>query len=372
MKTANYRKVSFRDPHSSHRLWRWLLTEEYFVILLFCFLFCTVVLAIFAQNVISLDKAIKEVSEYLIDIIPENSSVAVTNFGAPSVVISNYIIDDITKYIVNSRKFSVVDRQYLENAHKELDFNMSGEVSDETAQKIGRFVAAQIVLFGTIEPVGNMYRMQMRVISVETARIIGIETKNIQSRDMERLFAARIEKPPKPPKPPKPERKPVNRTPIDWKPINWEPLLMVLPDTLSIGSSFTTPGLILSAYKRFGNEDWVLFGDYGCDFGFIHGTPRDIEIKDVSYYSFYPFVNFGIQIPGDEFNFYGKLGLGYMFANYKFPNETVHVNTLAFDVGIGFYILRFIDIGYTIRTNFKGINHKVSVGFTFTALKDLI
>jgi hypothetical protein len=51
-----------------------------------------------------------------------------------------------------------------------------------------------------------------------------------------------------------------------------------------------------------------------------------------------------------------------MLAMYTFPRETVRINTFAFDVKTSL-IIDFFEISYSLRTNFSGVNHKLSVGF---------
>jgi hypothetical protein len=60
-----------------------------------------------------------------------------------------------------------------------LDFQLSGEVSDETAQSIGKMLGAQTVISGNIATVGNFYRLGIRAIKVETAEIQGQINSNI-------------------------------------------------------------------------------------------------------------------------------------------------------------------------------------------------
>jgi hypothetical protein len=51
---------------------------------------------------------------------------------------------------------------------------MSGMVSDETAQNIGRMIGAQSVITGNITALGDVYKFDLNIIEVETARIQGI------------------------------------------------------------------------------------------------------------------------------------------------------------------------------------------------------
>ena len=68
----------------------------------------------------------------------------------------------------------------MEMLEKELNFNMSGSVSDETAQGIGHMIGAQILFSGSISEYRNMYRMRVQAIVVETAEVIGSRTINIK------------------------------------------------------------------------------------------------------------------------------------------------------------------------------------------------
>jgi hypothetical protein len=53
---------------------------------------------------------------------------------------------------------------------------MSGEVSDETAQTIGQKLGAESIISGSIDPIGDLYRFQIRAIEVKTAKIQGIQS----------------------------------------------------------------------------------------------------------------------------------------------------------------------------------------------------
>jgi TolB-like protein len=121
-----------------------------------------------------ISKVFQAVSDYLIERIPSNSKIAVFNIRAKSGAFSNYINDNISEGLVNSGKFTVVDRRDLDIIRQEMDFQKSGEVSDETAAGIGRKIGAQSIIFGSMERSGSLYRLRIRIIEVETARIQAI------------------------------------------------------------------------------------------------------------------------------------------------------------------------------------------------------
>jgi TolB-like protein len=146
----------------------------------------------FAQDALSFDDALKDVSRYLTDRMPANSTVAVLNFQSDYPNLSEYIIDDITSSLVNSDLFTVVDRRSLELLEQELAFQLSGEVSDETALAIGRKLGAQTIISGAISYLGDFYRMRIQAIEVETARLQGSRTITIRPS---RLLATLIGNP---------------------------------------------------------------------------------------------------------------------------------------------------------------------------------
>jgi TolB-like protein len=106
--------------------------------------------------------------------------VAVLSFQSDHPNLSEYLIDDITSGLVNTDLYTVVDRRSLEILAQEMAFQLSGEVSDETALAIGRRLGAQMVISGAITYLGDFYRLRVQAIEVETARIQGSQTVAIE------------------------------------------------------------------------------------------------------------------------------------------------------------------------------------------------
>ncbi|MDR0624509.1 MAG: P13 family porin [Treponema sp.] len=133
-----------------------------------------------AQNSIILDDAIKQSAMEIEGRLTEGIKIVVLNFTSPSVRLSNYIIDELTGAIVNGGKITVVDRQNLSLIQQEMNFQLSGEVSDESAQEIGRKLGAQSIVSGSIEDLGQFYRIRFRVIEVVSAAIQLQPSKNVR------------------------------------------------------------------------------------------------------------------------------------------------------------------------------------------------
>jgi hypothetical protein len=138
---------------------------------------------------------------------------------------------------------------------------------------------------------------------------------------------------------------------------------------LSLGTTFATPGLTLSPNITIPVVK-VAYIDTGCDFGFLSSTDY---IKDLSYNSYYPYIRASAFVPfGDkrsepENKFGVHIGVGYgcMIADYRFGDYDNRAVVNAFDAAVGFLFINAIDISYSLRTNFKGVNHKLSVGLVY-------
>jgi TolB-like protein len=134
----------------------------------------------FAQEqAVTLHQGIARSMSYLTRRLPEKTRVVVLNFSAPTRELSDYVIEELATYIVNDSSLVVVDRRNLELLQEEMNFQMSGEVSDDTAQAIGQKLGAQTIVSGSFVSLGELYRMRVRAINVETAEVQGQQTTTI-------------------------------------------------------------------------------------------------------------------------------------------------------------------------------------------------
>ncbi|MDR0501739.1 MAG: CsgG/HfaB family protein [Treponema sp.] len=157
----------------------------------------------FSQEGVNIDKGLENSMIYLNRRIPAGTKVVVLNFNSEWPKLTDYIIEELTGYIVNTGSLTVVDRANLETIRQEMNFQLSGEVSDASAQAIGQKLGAQTIISGSIVAMGNLYRLRVRAISVETAHILGIiNTDVIQDRRIAALTVttyAAVNRPAAPP-----------------------------------------------------------------------------------------------------------------------------------------------------------------------------
>ena len=126
-----------------------------------------------------LDLAVREASNYLNNNLTAGSKLIILYIQSEYPALSEYIIDEFIANTVNDRVFSVVDRRQLDAIRAEMVFQMSGEVDDESAQRVGRMLGANTIISGAVSKIGEVYRLRVRALDVETARIEGQFNRNI-------------------------------------------------------------------------------------------------------------------------------------------------------------------------------------------------
>jgi hypothetical protein len=126
-----------------------------------------------------LDAAIREASTYLNGRVPESSKAVFLNISSDYPDLSEYLLNVLSENAVNDGVFSVVDRQQLDVIRAELNFQMSEEVSVESAQSIGQMLGAQTIVSGAVSKIGSLYRVQVKAIEVQSAGVQGQWSRNV-------------------------------------------------------------------------------------------------------------------------------------------------------------------------------------------------
>lgn len=295
----------------------------------------------------TIDKAIELTADELGQRL-KNSKIAILNLSSKQPKVSEYIIEELNNAIVRDGSLTVVERGQLNLAlaRQELYFNMSGEVSDESAQRIGHFIGAQSVLTGSFTDIDkNKYQFRVRVIAVETGALLYSNSLEIKRDSTLRNLT---KEPP-------------------TLPYIFQDDEKLWSIGLNIGTSFATPLFI-------GNLNITLspfpytFVELGAEIGLIHGKAGDLDIGDVGYYSLCYYGNLNYFMPFYEGGgWYIGAGGGYMDSRYNFPTAAASAQTPVFSITTGVLIgwNHLLRISYTLRTNFSGTNHRIMAGYSF-------
>jgi len=134
----------------------------------------------FAQSAVLIDTGLSKGVNFFEGRIVKGTKLAILNVKSSYEQLSEYVMEEMTAHFANTSFFTVVERSHLELLRQEMNFQLSGEVSDETALSIGKMLGAQTIISGSIDLLGDIYRLRIRAIDVQSATIQGVYTANIQ------------------------------------------------------------------------------------------------------------------------------------------------------------------------------------------------
>jgi curli biogenesis system outer membrane secretion channel CsgG len=115
---------------------------------------------------IPIDQAIGEAAAKIEEKLPGGTEVALVNVSSPSAVFSDYVLSGIETAFVDGGKLTVVDRSNLDKIRDEQGFQMSGEVSDESAKRIGQMLGASAIVTGSFTELGQSSRLALKAVTV--------------------------------------------------------------------------------------------------------------------------------------------------------------------------------------------------------------
>jgi TolB-like protein len=137
-----------------------------------------------SDSAISLKTALNNAVQDITNNLPKGTKGAVVSFVSNSPQFSDIIIDEINVLLAKEKNIIVVDRKDLKLIEAEMNFQLSGEVDDDSAQSIGKKIGAQSIITGSLIKQGKNYRFTLKTINVETAVIESI-TSFLVNKDNE-------------------------------------------------------------------------------------------------------------------------------------------------------------------------------------------
>jgi basic membrane protein A len=101
--------------------------------------------------------------------------VAVLDISAQAGIDASVVVpvtETIMEEVVGARAYVVLDRAYVEQTLKEMEFELSGLVGDSQAAKAGQFLGADYVVAGKVQMIGDAYFLVAKMIEVRTGVIV--------------------------------------------------------------------------------------------------------------------------------------------------------------------------------------------------------
>ena len=131
--------------------------------------------------------ALKETAEQFSASLKPKSVVAIIGIHSESPVLSDFMLDELTLRLVQLKKLTIADRANLEAIKKEMSFQLSGEVGDESIQQLGAKIGAETVIQGTLKQLGKSarYMLTIRALDVTTAAVTDMYRAAVELNEIE-------------------------------------------------------------------------------------------------------------------------------------------------------------------------------------------
>jgi curli biogenesis system outer membrane secretion channel CsgG len=94
------------------------------------------------------------------------------------------LASEVIQTLNESGAYQVVERERLIRILEELDLGSSFAVDEATRLKIGRLVGARFMVFGGYFVLGNMMRLDLHLVEVETGRVVKAAQKTASAGDL--------------------------------------------------------------------------------------------------------------------------------------------------------------------------------------------
>jgi len=82
--------------------------------------------------------------------------------------------------LFNTGRFSILERSQMDAILKEQGFQLSGCTSSECAIQAGQLLNVEQMVIGSISKIGEMFSVEVRLIDVETGKIIAVGVEDIE------------------------------------------------------------------------------------------------------------------------------------------------------------------------------------------------
>lgn len=127
----------------------------------------------FAQE--KIDSVILKVANDISSRCGTKTILCILDFNSPTQEMSEYIQTELTSQVTENG-MKVVTRSNMGKIDNELNYQLSGLISDETALSICKRLGANAIVFGQIKELDNKYNLQVRLLDVETASYVLFKT----------------------------------------------------------------------------------------------------------------------------------------------------------------------------------------------------
>ncbi|MHC6203438.1 CsgG/HfaB family protein [Breznakiellaceae bacterium SP9] len=118
-----------------------------------------------------LDGALERAAQGLTEGLKKDARIAIINISSGDTAQAEFITEEIEVLLVKGG-FTVVDRRELDRIRKEQNFQLTGDVDDDSIVSIGKFAGADIVITGSVSGANSTRRLRLRALNTQTAQVM--------------------------------------------------------------------------------------------------------------------------------------------------------------------------------------------------------
>jgi hypothetical protein len=112
------------------------------------------------------EHAVSEINK----VLPASAKLWIYNNSTTNQFMANDIVDNLTSIFIRNR-ITIVDRQMIDIAISEIDFQLTDNVSDADMVRIGGMTGATTIVFINVSGAGAGRRLNVRVLDISTGRV---------------------------------------------------------------------------------------------------------------------------------------------------------------------------------------------------------
>jgi hypothetical protein len=118
------------------------------------------------------DKAVKNAIDALNAKLPSGANIMIIKSNSTDRNMLDYVVDQMTKTVVQAGTLKVVDRSNQVLINAEQQYQLSGNVDDDSTVSIGHQLGVQYIVVCWISGAKSLRRLNQKVLNIETAQII--------------------------------------------------------------------------------------------------------------------------------------------------------------------------------------------------------
>ena len=240
------------------------------------------------QNIEEVRSMLPAISKKMITASQQNTSrlpkLAIATFGIAKTGVNVHDAETLAQILAveisNTGRYAVLPRTTtMQAALNELDYQMSGRTTEEEAKALGRAINAEYILFAEVRSLGRINMFIAQILNVEDGSLLAGDNRDYRIVDdgiqlMEELALLLTD----------PDGAEARIAALNRKRSRTAQFWSI---GVSAGTAFAAPWMIGTVRATLAPFKYS-FLELGFDFGLISG------IKDVDYYSLYPFIRYAL------------------------------------------------------------------------------